>query len=361
MRRLVALFVVVLLGAVLYGVSGSSSGLTINNQSVSAATMRSELTAISQNLNLQCFITALDPTNFAPGAGGDSIKASGAAAWANLRIEGATIDQYVTTQYKYHPSAQTLVQATSSLEAEMTQQATANRLNCPGTSAQALAAMPSEMRNAEIEDQATSLYLVSQLNQAIPLTAARMKSYYAQHTSSYDTLCISIALVVPTSVSSFATSQSGGMSVAALAKQYSRDASGANGGAYGCVPPSNSSYASIRSDIVSLPLNTFPTTPQYISYNGGTYALYVAVTKRSTTPYALAEPTVLADLQNLNAQSANSAKNSLLFAAAIHVDPAYGRWGLNTTGPTVFAPAVPTKGDVTGVTPLSATGSPTYK
>lgn len=361
MRRLVAFFVVALLGAVLYGVSGSSSGLSINNVSVSGATMRSEFAAISQNNTLQCFITALDPTNFAPGAGGDSIKASGAAAWSNLRVEGVTIDQYVTTQYKYHPNAQALAQATTSLEAEMTQQATAHSLNCPGTSAQALAAMPSEMRSAEIEDQATSLYLVSKLNQAIPLTTASLKSYYAQHTSSYDTLCVSIALVTPTSVSSFSASQSAGMSVAALAKKYSLDASGAKGGAAGCFSPANSNYAGIRSDIVSLPLDTFPTTPQYISYQGATYALYVAVTKRSVTPYSSAETAVLTDLQNLNAQSANTVKNSLLYAAAIHVDPSFGRWGLNTTGPTVFAPAVPAKGDVIGVSPLNATGSPTYK
>jgi hypothetical protein len=345
----------------LYGLNGSSSGLSVNNQSVSAATMRTELAAISQSRTLQCFITALSPTNFAPGAGGDSIKAAGAAAWANLRVEGVTIDQYVTTQLKYHPNAQALAQATTSLEGEMTQQAKVNSLPCPGTSAQALAAMPTEMRTAEIEAQATSLYLVGTLNKAVPLTTANMKSYYAKHTSDYDTLCISIALVAPTSVSSFASSQAAGQSVASLAKQYSQDASAHLGGTYGCVAPSNASYAAVRSAVVSLALNTFATTPQYISYNGGTYALYVAVTKRTVTPYNLATAAVLTDLQNSNAQSANSIKNSLLYAAAVHVDPAFGRWGLNTTGPTVFAPAIPTKGDVTGVTPLSATGLPLYK
>jgi len=360
-RRLVALFVIALLGASIYGLSGSSSGFTVNNTSISGATFRTELGAISHNNTLQCFITALDPTNFAPGAGGYSIKATGAAAWANLRVEGLAIDQYVTRVLKYHPTTSELVQAKSSLEGEMTQQASVNKLTCPGTSTTALAEMPPEMRTAEIETQATSLYLVSKLNKAVPLTIASMKSYYAAHTSNYDTLCIAIALVLPADVSAFATSQSAGFNVASLAKKYSQDPSAKTGGTYGCYPPSNASYASVRADVASTAFDAFPATPQVISYNGATYALYTAVTKRTATPFKKAAALVLSDLRNQNASSANTLKNSLLYAAAVHVDPAFGRWGLNTTGPQVFAPATPASGDVTGPTKLSASGSSTYK
>lgn len=361
MRRLVALFVVALLGATLYGLSGSSSGISVNHATVSGATFRTELSAISHDNTLQCFITALDPVNYAPGAGGYSIKAAGAAAWANLRVEGLAIDQYVTRNLKYHPSANELALAKSSLEGEMTQQAIANSLSCPGTSSQALAAMPSEMRTAEIEAQATSLYLVSKLKKTIPLTKTSMKSYYAAHTSDYDTLCVSLALVLPSDVSAFAKSQAAGLSVAALAQQYSQDPSRKKGGTYGCFSPSVSSYTGVRADVTSLALDTFPTTPQYITYNNGTYALYVAVTKRSVTPFNQASSLVLSDLQSLNASSANTLKNSLLYAAAVHVDPAYGRWGLNTTGPQVFVPATPAPSDVTVPTKLTASGSSTYK
>ncbi|HVA70093.1 MAG TPA: hypothetical protein VNF08_02070 [Acidimicrobiales bacterium] len=360
MRRLVALFVIALLGAGVYGLSGSSSGITVNNTSLSGAAFRTELSAISHDNTLQCFITALDPTNYAPGAGGYSIKAAGAAAWANLRVEGLAIDQYVTGVLKYHPTASELARATTSLEGEMTQQASANHLPCPGTSAAALAAMPTEMRSAEVEAQATSLYLVSKLKKAVPLTTASMQRYYAAHTSNYDTLCISIALVLPADVSAFGKSQSAGLSVVALAKKYSQDASAKNGGTYGCYAPSSTAYAGVRADATSA-LDTFPATPQIISYNNATYALYVAVTKRTITPFAKAAALVLSDLRTLNASSANTVKNTLLFAAAVHVDPAFGRWGLNTTGPTVFAPATPTKGDVTGPKKLSASGSSTYK
>lgn len=360
MRRLVALFVLALVGATLYGLSSSSSGISVNNQSVSANTLQSELSAISQNNTLQCYITALNPTSYAPGAGGYSIKATGAAAWANLRVEGLAISQYVTKSLKYHPSAQQLAVAASSLEGEMTSQVAANSKSCPGTSTQALAAMPSEMRTAEILAQADSLYLVQKIKTTISLTTASMKNFYAQHSSSYDTLCVSVALVLPTSVTAFAQGEASGLSVAALAEQYSQDVSKSKGGAVGCFSPSSTSYTSVRSDVVSLPLDKFATTPNYISNNGQTYALYVAVTKRTPTPFAAAASTVLADLQSLNAASANTLKNDLLGAAAVHVDPAYGRWGLNTTGPNVFAPAKPSTRDVTGSTKLNAL-SATYK
>jgi hypothetical protein len=333
----------------------------VNHETISANTFRTELSAISHNNDLQCFITALSLKNYAPGAGGYSIKAAGAAGWANLRIEGMTINQYVTKKWGYHPDAAQLAEAKSSLEGEMTEQATANSLKCPGTSTEALAAMPSEMRTAEIQAQATSLYLVKKIKTAIPLTAASMQSFYTAHPSDYDTLCVSVAVVLPTEVSAFEKAQSAGASVATLAREYSQDPTASKGGAAGCFAPSSTSYESVRSDVASLALNTFATTPNYIDDQGTTYALYVAVTKRTTTPFSVAEPTVLTDLQNLNASSANQEKNRLLYNAAVHVDPAFGQWGLNTTGPEVFAPSIPTKSDVTGTKKLNATGSATYQ
>lgn len=361
MRRLVALFVIALLGAALYGVSSSSSGIVVNSQTLSANTLDGELSAISHNNTLQCFITALSPTSYAPGGGGYSIKASGAAAWTNLRVEGLAIDQYVTKSLKYHPSSQDLALAESSLEGEMTAQATANSITCPGTSTQAVEAMPSEMRAAELLAQADSLYLVQKIKTTIPLTTASAKNYYAKHTSSYDKLCVSVALVLPASVTAFAQGESSGLGVTALVKQFSQDSvSAAKGGAVGCFSPTSTSYTNVRADVASLPLNTFATTPNYISNNGQTYALYVAVTKRTPTPFSAAAATVLADLQSLNASSANNIKNTLLDQAAVHVDPAFGRWGLNTTGPTVFASAKPATGDVTGSKKLNTTTA-TYK
>jgi hypothetical protein len=290
--------------------------------------------------------------------------ATGSASWANLRIEGEAIDQYVKKNYHFSSTAAELSAAQSSLEAELTQSAASRSYNCPGTSAEALAAMPAEMRTSQIEAQAASLFLLTKLDGTIPLTQASLQQYYEAHVSDYDTLCISIALVSPTQLSAFEAAQKGGATVSELAKQFSSDASGKSGGAYGCYSPSNSSYASIRSDVGNRALNTFPTTPQLISYNGGTYGLYVAATKRTTTPFAKAESAVLRDIQSLNAVTANSAKEQILLHSAIAVDPAFGRWGLNTTGPTVFTLATPSKasvGDTSVVTALTSASTTPYK
>jgi hypothetical protein len=359
-RRLVALFVLALLGATFYGLSSTSSGIIVNHQSVSAATFRTELNAIARNEDLQCYLSALDPTDYALGSGGNTIKSAGAAAWADLRVEGLAVNQYVTDDEHYVPTAAELASAKTSLEGEMTEAAKQNSYTCPGTSTTALAEMPAEMRTAEIQDQATSLYLVAKLKAAIPLTVASMQNYYNAHTSDYDTLCISVALVVPTDVTAFNAAAAAGATVAELAKQYSKDPSAAKGGAYGCVAPTVSGYASIRSDIANLALNTFATTPQYIEYNSAEYALYVAVTKRTTTPFAQAESAVLTDLRNLNAASAGTVKNDLLYKAAVHVDPAFGQWGLSSTGLEVVAPALPGATNVTGAKALTGTTA-TYK
>ena len=94
MRRLVALFVLALVGATIYGLSGQSSGLTVNHTSLSSRDFSSELNAIEHHETLLCYVYVLDPsTGYEKGAGGDSMKATGAATWANLRVEGFAIDR----------------------------------------------------------------------------------------------------------------------------------------------------------------------------------------------------------------------------------------------------------------------------
>jgi hypothetical protein len=368
-RRLVALFVVALVGAALYGLSGSSSGVSVNHKTVSGYTLDAELAAVSHDRPLGCFIADLDPPSvFTPGAGGYSIKAAGAAAWANLRVEGLAIDQYVETAYHYHPNASELASAKVSLvnelqsaETEAESESSSASVKCNGTSAEAVAEMPSEMRTAEIESEATSQYLVNKIKSAIPLTASAMKQYYNEHVSDYDTLCVSIALVQPADVTDFVNSETTGMTVAQLAKKYSQDPSSSKGGAYGCYAPSNSSYAGVRADVGTEGLNQFSATPQYIEYNSAEYGLFVAVTKRTVTPYAKAAQAVLSDLQSLNAEAASTEKNQLLEEAAVYVDPAFGEWGTSTTGPAILASAAPAKGGVLGAARLAAAATTSYK
>jgi hypothetical protein len=344
--------VLALVGATLYGLSNNSSGISVNGHTVSGTTFRGELAAISSNTTLECYVSKLDPASFAAGAGGASMNAAGAAAWANLRIEGLAIDAYAAKTLKYHPDAAALAAARTSLESELTDAAEGS---CSGTAAQALAAMPTEMRNFEIASQAASLYLVAKLNTTIPLTLASMKQYYSTHASDYDTICVSVAVVDPSEVAAFNAAQQAGMSVADLAKKFSADPSAKKGGADGCYGPSSSVFAGVREATLTTPLNTFPTTPEQITYDNETAALFVAPTSRTPTPFAKAEAAIYSDLQSANASAANTEKESILYYSAVAVDPSFGRWGLNSNGPSVFAPTLPSRGQV-GSTTITALG-----
>jgi len=350
-RRLIALLVIALVGATVFGLSNGSSGIGANGARVSGNTFRSELATISTTPILQCYLTALDAVDFGQGGGSQTMAASGAAAWTRLRIEGLSITQFAESHLKFDPTTATLAQAETSLESELTEEASAAASKdgtCSGTAADALAAMPAEMRNAEIESQAASLYLVSKLDSTIPLTSTALEAFYTSHTADYDTLCVSIAVVPPAQTTAFTTAQSGGESVADLAKQFSIDTSKTKGGAVGCFPPSNASYASVRADVLTTALNTFNTTPRYINDNGTEEALFVAPTKRTVTPFAQAESAVLTDVRSQNANGANTEEESILSKAAIDVDPAFGQWVLASTGPAVLVPSLPAKVDVTG-------------
>ena len=99
MRRLVALLVIALVGATLFGLSNTSSGISVNGTSVSNTTFRAELSAISSSTTLQCYLEALAPANYAAGAG-SSVATTGATAWADLRVEGLAIEKYARVSLK---------------------------------------------------------------------------------------------------------------------------------------------------------------------------------------------------------------------------------------------------------------------
>ncbi|HVB70756.1 MAG TPA: hypothetical protein VND83_04550 [Acidimicrobiales bacterium] len=360
MRRVIAVFVIAVLGAGAFGLSGASSGVRVGATRVSASALRSELSAISMSPTLTCYLETFGSTSFGSGAGGGTFGASGAAAWASLRVEGLAIVQYVQRRFGFRATPSRLAVARSSLEGELTQ-AAAGR--CTGTSAQALAAMPAEMLAAQLKAQAASLYLVSRLDTTIKLSAASLRTYYTSHLSAYDQLCVSVAVVAPSRVSAFRADQQSGLSVTQLVSKYSLDTpSKAKGGALGCYSPGQSAYPAVRSDIGATPLDTFPVTPRsFTASNGQTYALYVAVTRRTVTAFTQAASQVYADVQSLNANAAGLVKQRILAHTKVAVDPAFGRWGYSSSGPAVFVPATPPNPDVTGASVLAGTSGATYK
>jgi len=343
-RRVLLVLVLAVVGAGWYGLAGGAPAISVNGTSVSARAFDAELSTFASQTGLYCYMSSLANAAVSkPGAGNHAVTTASEVAWANLRVEGLAIANYVTRTYHYVPDAAQLSAATTALEGELAQAATQTGNSCPGTPAQALSAMPTEMRDAQILDQAMSMYLVSQLHATIPLTATSLKAYYLAHVARYDTLCVSVAIVAPNNVGLFHQAQLAGASMSQLAKKYSLDSSASRGGSYGCFAPSSSSYVSVRNDVGASALGHFPTTPiAYTPTAGGTtYALYVGASARTHNPFATAEGVVLSDVQTLNATAANAVKSSILYHAAVAIDPELGRWALTTTGPSIFAPAVP--------------------
>ena len=364
MRRVLVLLVVAVAGALWYGVAGPTSAIAVDGISLSQGAFRAELNAFATHPGLYCYISSLARTAiFAPGAGRDTVAVSGETAWANLRVEGIAIDRYVARQLHYRPTAADLTSATHALEGELAQSAAQSHNTCAGTPAQALAQMPAEMRAAQVEDQASSMYLVSKLNSAIALTPASLQSYYNAHRARYNKICVAVAIVPANRLREFAASQAQGLGVAALAKKYSLDSSAARGGAYGCFAPTSPSYAGVRSDIGSAAVGHFPTTPiPYTPTQGGaTYGLFVAATSKSASNFAQAEAAVLSDVQAADSSSANTVKASILYAAAVAIDPAYGRWGLGARGPSIFVPNLPGEAGPATVGQMTAVATSPYQ
>ena len=66
------------------------------------------------------------------------------------------------------------------------------------------------------------------------------------------------------------------------------------------------------------------------------------------TPFASAASAVLSDIQSLNSTYASSEERNPLGDRAIGVNPAFGRWGVDSSSstPSVFVPALPSSSDV---------------
>jgi hypothetical protein len=140
------------------------------------------------------------------------------------------------------------------------------------------------MVDQQVYEHAASLELLRNVPGTISITLSGLEQYYNAHTSDYDKVCISIAVVSLGDQAAFVADANAGASVATLVHEYSQDAtSAAKDGAYGCYAPGDSAYATVRKLTGSAPLNTFGTTPQETPYNGQTVLLYVAPTSRTPT------------------------------------------------------------------------------
>jgi hypothetical protein len=365
-RRVIIFLVLAVLGASWYGLAASPTALAVSGTSVSPTEFQAELTAFNAHPGLFCFFSSLiNAAITKPGAGRDSLSLVSEVQWLNLRVEGIAIDRYVATTLHHVPSAVELTSAQSALEGELTQAAARASANCPGTSTQALAEMPAAMRTAQIEDQASSAYLLGKLDSTIALTPTNIKAYYQSHKSTYENLlCVAVAIVPQSSLAAFAKSQSQGKSVSTLAKTYSADPTTASkGGFFGCIEPQSSSYASVHRDIGTAAVGHFPTTAlSYTPNQGGpTYGLFVADIYKAPISFAKAEGAVISDIQTSNAAAANAIKSNILNGDPVTIDPAFGRWALSSNGFSALVPALPAETGPATSTQLTTASTTPYQ
>ena len=341
MRRIVILLLLLVGVAVGAGINSQRVAVSIDSSKMSDSAFRTSLQVLAENKSARCYFSTIYSIAPHGGAGRDSVTSTTAAQWANTVIDGYAINAYAQ---KHHlaQSTSVLAQTKTSLLAQLSSQAKAMKLNCPGTAGQAFAALPQSAQDLLVRSTAASQELVRKLGTAVAITIPNLTAYYQAHQSSYDTLCISVAVVPQIQLTAFHADQLAGLSVKALVAKYSIDAqSKAKAGSLGCYGPTSSSFTTVRSDVAGQPMNSFGSTPRPITYNGVTDGLYVAVTSRSTNTFAAVEQLVANDLQAQNATSASALQNTLLYKAAVSIDPALGRWGLTNSGPQVFVPGVP--------------------
>jgi len=358
MRRLLVLLVLCATATTWYGAANRSAALVVNGTSVSSTELTSEITAVTTTPALQCYLSELYQNGFTSGAARNAVSASAVVAWIGGRVEGLAIRQYVQQHYHHTPTTTELATATSAFEGELTALATQHSLRCPSTAAAAVASMPASMRSTLIASQADSLYLIAHLKGTIPLTVPALEAYYSKHRSSYTETCISVALVPAAKVGAFEKAVRRGQSLSASAKAYSVDPSAQRGGVYGCVTPASSSYTAIQTDVAGLRLRTWS---KPFPYQNGAYGLFVAVRSNDVQRFAAAASAVLSDVRKANAANASKLTSTLLYGAAVHVDPSLGVWELTSNGPGVGALATPGLADVAAPTLFTATTVPTYR
>jgi len=363
MRRIVILLLVLAGVATAAGIESQRAAVSIDSSHISDSAFRNSVQVLANNKVARCYFSSIYSVRLHSGAARDSVTSTTAAQWTNTLIDSFAISAYAK-QHHFAQSTALLKLTKQALVSELSAQAKALNLQCPGTATEALRALPVSVQNLLVRSTAASQELVRQLGSSVALTMPNLLKYYQAHQSSYDTLCIAVAVVSPTQLASFHADQAKGLSVKALVAKYSIDAqSKAKGGSLGCYPPANSSYSTVRTDVAGEALNAFGASPRAITYNGATDGLYVAVTSRKVNSFTAVEQLVATDLQAQNSTSATSLQSTLLYKAAVAIDPALGRWGLANSGPQVFVPGVPSvnRFDRKTLARVISQFAPTYK
>jgi hypothetical protein len=340
MRRFLPVLLLCLVGGTAAACTSSVGAIAANVDGtvISQAELTSDLSAISANAALRCYLASSEPVL---GAG---VTGTYSASFAATRLT-STIDTTVITDelHRRHLSVSPLaVSIAKSQLASFLQPQQGSSCTIPGTTA--VATFSPELERSLIESQAASDALTASLG-GEPLTTAGVAAYARSHPSASSLQCISDIVVKDRATASrLRNSIVGGASFATVARASSIDTSNAqNGGTDGCVSAGDFP-TSLGSVIVALPLNVIsPVT----AFNG--YFVLLDVTARH------ASSTVAAQALIARGSSAEQRLiTTLVRGANVEVNPAYGTWA--KVGSTYevrpnSGPATKFLGNVSAITP----------
>jgi len=343
-----AVIVIVLALGVLLGGVTSSTAMTVNGQTISTSTIDSQLAAINASPGYTCYLKianiirtqSVAAAKVTPvGATSANYSSEWVASWLNQQVTNTLTAQAAVKLGLPQPSAAALATAKEDLLSAMDDdlsQATGTTYDCKQTAAQIFAGLPTSFVSDLVGAHAMAeAFLVKQ--GGMPIDESSVADYYNAHTSSFDTICVSVIETTDSSVYPEVTAGlAAGTSFADLAKQYSGASNAASGGSLGCFTPSSTSYSSLTSLVGSLAAGE----TSGLETVGSTDAIF-HIDKRTATPFSEVADVVRRTILANDASKATAAANALVRSSTVSVNPRYGTWTKSKAAVGVAIPVSP--------------------
>jgi hypothetical protein len=327
--------------------------VVVNGESISQSSLDAQLAAVSSSSGYLCYLNATSlvrsngQSSLGPvtGATPASYSSGFVTDWLDQMITNTIVRQAAEREGLAPLSQSALSIAEQDLVGAMDatlNQVAGTQAACSGTATSILGAMPVSFVQDQIDAQAYSEALLVH-HGGLGLDASSVAEYYAQHTSSFDTYCVSGILVADLATSAeVQAALAAGKSFASVAEEYSVDTSKSNGGSLGCFSPTSPSYSSVVADVSKLAVGQVSSP---LPSSSGQIVTLV-VTSRTTTPLSSIEDVVRRTILSKDASNASSVATHLVRTASVTLSPRYGEWSTTKALSGVVPPTVPPNGQV---------------
>jgi len=359
-KRFILVLVVLAGGLAWAALAIPSNAATVNGATISQSHLNSDLNAIANSRDYQCFLNAeqyvgsdgegtLPPLNGSGQALGSGSHPTATTAFVSQYLGTEIGHQILLNEAAKRHVAVTpgdIASAKAQFSAEITQtmsevaQVQDDSITCgPGptlTGKEVLATLPSSFVDQSAEFDATVAALEDVLAGAN--TTAGLVKYFDANRSAFDTACFTVAQYSSQNDAEAAIKKVSAGTPFAQVATTSPAASG--GGPAGCDIlygisaqfPSGTNLQALKIDEVSKPISV-----------DGTYLL-VQITSRTPTAFAKAESTVREAAAQTGATEARGLLDEVEQHSSISVNPKYGTW--TPANAQVLVPNPPPAGDV---------------